>query len=147
MIGNVVQVPADQRDRIILSVWERVRRLPANRRPWVHLLGLGPYATLCACPCNSVDTSNHVQSMRYGSIIPGGLALNPFSRLNGYLYDIDAADPDRNGLAAYGRLIGFLADSDERSYRQQQTDLEQLFHTGLFPDVVDGERPPVKEAA
>ena len=147
MIGNVVQVPADVRDRIILTVWERIRRRPADERPWLHLLGLGPYPTLCALPCNSVDTSNHVQSMRYGSIIPGGMAMGPFSRLNGYLYEVDAADPDRNGLHAYGRLIGFLADGDERAFRTQHADLDRLFQTGLFPDVVPGEREPVKEAA
>jgi hypothetical protein len=139
MVGNVVQARWDVRDRIILTVWERVRRHPAGRRPWLHLLGLGPYPTLVACPFNSVDTSNHIQSMRYGALVPGALALGPFSKLRDYLYNRASSDGDPDGYAAYGTLLGWLAACDERAWRAQQDDLDRLLGLGLYPDLAASE--------
>lgn len=145
MVGNLVQANYAERDRMILSVWERIRRRPRGERPWLHLLGLGPYSSLAALPSNSVDTSNHVQSMRYGALIPGAMALGPFSRLYGYLYDRASGDPETDGLEAYGRMLGWLAHCDEESWRTQRGDLRELFDLETFPDVVEPETEPVPE--
>jgi hypothetical protein len=143
MIGNVVQARWEVRDRIILTVWERVRRHPHGRRPWVHLLGLGPYQTLAACPFNSTDTSNHIQSMQYGAIIPGGLGMGPISRLYGYLYDREHVDDPETGRLAYGRFLGWLASADEQAWRAQEGDLDALLGRGPFPALTEHEAQAV----
>lgn len=144
MIGNVVHASWEVRDRIVWTVYERVQRLPRAKRPWLHLLGLGPYPTIAACPFNSVDTSNHVQSMRYGALVPGGLAMGPFSKLRGYLYDTDVSpDDDSTGLRAYSHLLGWIASLDERSWRLQADDLAAL----LPGDPLPGSLRPVERPA
>lgn len=138
-VGNLVQASQTTRDKIIVTLHERLRRLKPARRPWVHLLGLGPYRTLAACPVNSCDTSNHVQSMRWGAIVPGAQALGAFSRLYGFLYDRERYDDPVIGYHAYGELISYLGHLDERSWRNFLSDRESILGLPVFPPLERGE--------
>lgn len=138
-VGNLVQASQTTRDKIIVTLHERLRRLKPARRPWVHLLGLGPYRTLAACPVNSCDTSNHVQSMRWGAIVPGAQALGAFSRLYGFLYDRERYDDPVIGYHAYGELISYLGHLDERSWRNFLSDRERILGLPPIPPLERGE--------
>jgi hypothetical protein len=77
--------------------------------------------------------------MQYGALIPGGLAMGPVSRLRGYLYERGAIEDEARGLDAYGRLLGWIADSEERAWRVQADELERLLGQPTYPDLAEGE--------
>lgn len=82
--GNVVQANQADRQRLLVTAYERKRKYP---HLWIHLLGYTPNELLNAAPVESCDSSTWLASIRWPSAMRDRAALKTVSPFEtGYWY-------------------------------------------------------------
>jgi hypothetical protein len=113
-LGNLAFQTAFVRKRLLLTVFERLRRYP---HLWVHALGLFPNQWLRAMPMQSCDSSTWTEPLRWGVFHEqaNGQTIGNLPKNFMYRYGADNDDPDSLQVATVVAMT--QAHMAQRSWR------------------------------
>lgn len=136
-VGNVVQASTPDRDRLLLTFWERVGRYP---HLWIHVLGYTPTGTTASNPPQgSCDSSAWLSATRWVKGTKLRSHLHPWSQLEAddrfaYLRGSDRGGP--LGYKAGYRVNAYRSRMMEEQWRAIE---QERTEAGLRPDLTQYE--------